>query len=73
MKLHDCPRNSLIRAISDIQVPPAGGSIQEQEILKFHHLDGMYSYCTNKAGEVVHLVAWADIEIIDTQKGCSWV
>lgn len=29
----------------------------------FHHIDGMYSYCTDSKGEVVHLAAWTEVEI----------
>jgi hypothetical protein len=35
--------------------------------LLFHHLDGMYSYCTDKAGEVVHVAGFTEVEIIDKQ------
>jgi hypothetical protein len=64
MKLHDVPRNSRIKVISDVKVPPAALQIEEQEELNFSHVDGMYSYCTRDNGEVVHLVAWSEVEII---------
>jgi len=51
--------------ISDVKVPPASPLIEEQEELNFSHVDGMYSYCTRDNGEVVHLVAWSEVEIID--------
>ena len=28
-------------------------------------IDGMYSYCTRDNGEVVHLAAWTEVEIIE--------
>tara|TARA_Y100000385_G_scaffold224415_1_gene234653 strand:- start:275 stop:475 length:201 start_codon:yes stop_codon:yes gene_type:complete len=65
MKLYEVPRNSRIKVISDVKVPPAGPQIDEQEELNFRSIDGMYSYCTRDNGEVVHLVAWADVEIIN--------
>lgn len=65
MKLYDVPRNSRIRVISDVKVPPAAPQIEEQEELNFRSVDGMYSYCTRDNGEVVHLVAWADVEIVN--------
>jgi len=65
MKLYDVPRNSRIRVISDVKVTQAAPQIEEQEELNFRSIDGMYSYCTRDNGEVVHLVAWADVEIVN--------
>jgi|TARA_R110000796_G_scaffold7045_2_gene24568 hypothetical protein len=64
MELHNVPRNSRIKVISDIKVPPGAPEIEQGEELNFRSIDGMYSYCTRDNGEVVHLVAWAEVEII---------
>jgi hypothetical protein len=50
MKLHDVPRYSRIR-------------VSGKE-LDFHHIDGMYSYCTDSEGRAHHIVAWADVEVL---------
>ena len=65
MELYNVPRNSKIRIVGDIKVPPSAQNIEEQEILNFSHVDGMYSYCTNSDDEVVHLAAWAEVEIVE--------
>jgi hypothetical protein len=52
MKLYDVPRNS------KILVDPYG-------IIDFHHIDGMYSYCVDKHGNVVHLAAWMEVDVIE--------
>ena len=39
--------------------------VEEEEILNFRSIDGMYSYCTRDDGEVVHLAAWTDVEIVE--------
>ncbi len=65
MELHNVPRNSRIKVISDVKVPPGASEITEGEELNFRSIDGMYSYCTRDNGEVVHLVAWAEVEIIE--------
>ena len=65
MKLYDVPRNSKIRVVGDIKIPPAAQNIEEQEVLNFSHVDGMYSYCTNSDNEAVYLVAWAEVEIVE--------
>ena len=51
MKLYEVPRNTLI-------------NLDGEKIL-FHHVDGMYSYCTDGEGKVRHLAAWTDVEIWD--------
>ena len=65
MKLYDAPRNTKIRIVSDAKAPPAHRDFKEGEILTFCHIDGMYSYCTDPDGEPVHLVAWAEVEIVE--------
>ena len=65
MKLYDTPRNSRIKVIADIKVPPASPVIEEGDELNFSHVDGMYSYCTRDNGEVVHLAAWTEVEIVN--------
>ena len=65
MKLYDVPRNSRIKVVVNDKVPPEAAPINEGEELNIKHLDGMYSYCTRDNGEVVHLVAWAEVEYLN--------
>lgn len=58
MQIKDLPRNTKIRVLAD----PDG------QIITFHNMDGMYSYCTTEDNEVVHLAAWQEVEIINPQK-----
>jgi hypothetical protein len=39
-------------------VPPCAPELEEGDELNFHHIDGMYSYCTTDSGKVVHVAAW---------------
>ncbi len=64
MKLFDVPQNTKIKVLREIGVPPAAPEILEGQILNFHHIDGMYSYCTDDRGKVYHLVAWAEVKIV---------
>ena len=34
------------------------------QLLKLHHIDGMYSYCKDKEGKTIYLAAFTDVEII---------
>ena len=67
MKLYDVPNNSRIKIIGDIKVPPGSPQLTKGQELNFRNIDGMYSHCTNDSGEVVHLVAWAEVEVIKTK------
>ena len=62
-KLYDVPKHSKIKVVVEGKVPPEAAPINEGEELTFHHLDGMYSYCTRDNGEVVHLAAWTEVEL----------
>lgn len=72
MKLYDAPTKCWVVPISDIKVPIASPDIQESKPIWFDHIDGMYSYCINQDGELVHLVAWAEVyvdeEMLDIPK-----
>ena len=51
IKLYKVPKNSRIR-IEGLEV---NGILTEE--LNFHHVDGMYSYCTTDDNNVIHLAA----------------
>ena len=64
MKLYDCLRNSWVKPIEDTTAPPGARPVEINEPVKFHHIDGMYSYCQDKQGNVVHLPAWTEVEYV---------
>jgi hypothetical protein len=66
MKLYEAPTHCWVKPISDIKVSIASPDIHEDESIWFSHIDGMYSYCINQDGEVVHLVAWTEVCIDET-------
>jgi len=47
MKLYDVPRNSFVKT--------------EVEDFYFFHIDGMFSFCKDKNGQVFHPVATTDV------------
>jgi hypothetical protein len=51
MKLYEVPKYSRIK-VGDME-------------LDFHHIDGMYSYCTDSEGNTHHIAAWADVEVLE--------
>jgi len=65
MKLYEVQPGSKIKVKSDIKVPPGAPNITEEQILIFNHVDGMYSKCLDLSGNIVHLVAWAEVELVN--------
>lgn len=65
-KLYDVPRNTWVMPTEDTVGPPASIPVFTGEEVLFKHLDGMYSYCKNKHGEVVHLPAWQEVVVCET-------
>jgi len=58
MKLYEVPRNSKILA------DPYG-------VIDFHHIDGAYSYCTDRYGNVIHLSASMEVDVLEGDKQCT--
>ena len=61
MQLFEVPRNTRVRPI---EVPDL--------VVTFHHLDGMYSYCTDDDERVWHLAAYTEVEIVDEPEILDW-
>ena len=55
MKLYEVPRNTDIELLDATQ-------------LRFERLDGAYSVCRDESGEVIHLAAWMEVGIVETDK-----
>lgn len=51
MKLYEVPRESKIKATI------AKNGVEQEDMLTFWHIDGMYSYITTSNGDVTHLGA----------------
>jgi len=66
LKLYDVPRNTKIKVLISSSAPPGARVVQQEEILDFSHVDGMYSYCKDKNGMIVHIPAWEEVEIVQS-------
>jgi len=53
MQLYKVPNHSYVRLLGT------------EQVFKFYHIDGMYSYCKDKDSNIVHLKAWTDVEVVD--------
>jgi hypothetical protein len=45
-----------------IKVPVAHDEFDVADVFHFDHLDGMYSFCKNSAGQVMHFAAWTKVK-----------
>jgi hypothetical protein len=64
MKLYEVPRGTKVRVI-EAERPPLGGlPVSDNEVVEFFKIDGMYSFCRNVKGDIVHLPAWTEVEIV---------
>lgn len=64
MKLYEAPTNCKVRLKSTESGPPASIDPKVDDIYSFKHCDGMYSLCYDSKHRIVHLPAWAEVEII---------
>lgn len=64
MKLYEVPKNTYIKVLETLDVPPNALETSIFQKLKFHNLDGMYSYCTDENENVFHLKAWTEVDVV---------
>lgn len=64
MKLYEVPRNTYVKLEEDSRGPPGGESFSEGTIIKFGHIDGMYSFCWDKDKNIVYLPAWLEVSLV---------
>ncbi len=65
MKLYELSKRKIwVRTVSEETGPPDGIKPIKGDKYFFDHIDGMYSYCRDKQGNVVHLPAWTEVEIM---------
>ena len=68
VKLYDVPRTergTWVRVLEDTNGPPSSKPFNEGDLVCFFHIDGMYSYCNDREGNVVHLYAGQEVEIVE--------
>lgn len=67
MELHRVPRTTegtWVRVLEDQDGPPGALGFKAGDLILYFHIDGIYSYAKNRAGQLVHLRAWADVEVV---------
>ena len=67
LKLYEVPARTWVMLVEDGHVPPSHRSMSAGEAVFFDHLDGMYSYCKDINGNVVHLNATQKVIITEPE------
>ena len=63
MKLYEAKRNSNVRLMEKPMCPPGAPQLEVGDVIKFHHVDGMYSYAHAPGYDIpVHIAAWTEVE-----------
>jgi len=62
MKLYELSRNTRFKLLGDTAVPPGAPECTLGDVYFLKHIDGMYSYCEDTLGNVVHLAAYSNVE-----------
>ena len=66
MELFEVPNRCYVKMLEDtVAVAPWSPRIEKGDVLFFYYVDGMYSYCKNQDGSIVHPIAWSEVEIVD--------
>ena len=61
-KLYELHRNTHFKLVGESATPPGGAESTQGATYLLKHIDGMYSYCLDSMGNVVHLAAWSEVE-----------
>lgn len=65
MKLYDVPMDTRIRLkAGKYSVPQGQIQVVRDVEINFSHLDGMYSFCTDDDGNVVHLAGYSEVDVV---------
>lgn len=59
MKLYELPRNTKFRFLHE--------GAPKDEVYLLDHIDGMFSLCYNKDGEICHIAAYAPVEKVEDE------
>lgn len=65
MELYKCKKGNKIRLCENADIPPVHRKLEQGEVLTFSHIDGMYSFCRDSAGNIVHPAAWSEVEVVE--------
>lgn len=68
MKLYSTPKNTYVRVLDEESPsPPYSLEINKDIIFLFKHIDGMFSLCYDLSGNICHMFAGTEVEIVSAE------
>lgn len=65
-KLYELRKGAYFKIIDEeLKVPVAHDEVDTDDTYWFGHIDGMYSFCKDSNGKVVHFAAWTEVEVVN--------
>lgn len=67
MKLYEIPRTmkgTWVRVLEAVDGPPGALGIKAGALVLYYGIDGSYSQCKSRGGELIYLKAWAEVEVV---------
>ena len=65
-KLYELHKGNYFKITDEeLKVPIAHDEVDINDTYWFGHIDGMYSFCKDSEGKVVHFAAWTEVEVVD--------
>lgn len=65
MKLYELKKGQRFKVNEAPRIPPDAKTVVKTQILTFDHTDGLYSFCFDEAGHVVHPAAWTEVTVVE--------
>ncbi len=60
-ELYNLKRGDKFTLVGEVRVPPEAFGGEPDVVYTFDHIDGMYSYITDDAGNLYHFAAWTEV------------
>jgi len=67
VELHKVPetvKGTWVRVLEESNGPPNAPNFKPDDLILYFHIDGMYSSCKDRAGQIVYLKAWTEVEVV---------
>ncbi len=65
MKLCDVPDHTLVKLIETPRIPIGAPLVNKGDKIMFYKIDGMYSFCKTSRGQICHIGALSEVEIVN--------